>query len=554
VRSYDGLLETDEEQECSIGVTAGKPTEAKQPRALVRGGAFLALLSLAALMTPWKQSVAGLGDSLTSLYLPHVHARITAEAFEEVKTSAPVSGLLKDPIINKDTGGTCAHAACSASRGPTDCWQKKCYCKYGYGAVAGKCEPLAKVPATVHTETTGTCNWLFKCNADRGPTTCQKGKCACQEGYVTTDQYRCFKNEEVISDMLAVGIVEPDAMPCPGSTVEMGLQFLRNVLHNKTKYDVSICRLSIQVYHGSPLPLVNGSSLSSKAEDNGDTSGSNEGKARNLYSLMTFRQWRTSMVQLMSKEFVYALVTSDLSASARRLGNIFHTLTDTWSASHVVRHVPASKSAKCEKFRVLLPISMDTVDWVRHRLGDDAIDSLWYCAKFFVAQGIDVWARARRSPVTTAAQANKWIDELIQKVLCPSLSIDPSDLGKPAGGASADWASTASEGKELLPVGTVAEKEALEIVAGYEDTLAEATSEADAAARAKFGKNVFFPDRAVDACEQTTAAHVTQDFVKRALEGTDENYLMPADALPPGKHKILEVPDIIDAEESDAED
>jgi len=85
----------------------------------------------------------------------------------------------------KDTTGTCRVAGCSGHRGPTDCVDGKCLCKYGYCAVNGECV------SSCEAQTAGSCS-LLGCKSDRGPTDCVGGKCMCKPGYCTDHQkYSC---------------------------------------------------------------------------------------------------------------------------------------------------------------------------------------------------------------------------------------------------------------------------------------------------------------------------------------------------------------------------
>jgi len=95
-----------------------------------------------------------------------------------------IPDIFKD-TCQKDTGGTCSTLSCDSSRGPVDCIDGKCVCRFGYCAVSGTCINSCE------SFTTGTCAEL-DCNTDRGPVDCIDGKCVCQAGTCAdANQYSC---------------------------------------------------------------------------------------------------------------------------------------------------------------------------------------------------------------------------------------------------------------------------------------------------------------------------------------------------------------------------
>lgn len=502
--------------------------------------------------------------SVTDLYMPSVHRHMLEQALDAAYAdkAGKFAQLMQtlDHVVAKNTAGSCKLLSCTSFRGPTDCLLDTCVCKYGYGTQDGdKCIPLHHISTSYPTVTTHRCEWT-QCPGWYGPTDCISGKCICKAGYVTLDGERCVLLSDHAKDctheMMAAGIVEPDELPCPGSTLEMGSQ-VADMMWGTRKYEVGLCRLSIQVYHGSPLPLVRRNRLHFPPEMNGDNSANNAGsiQGEDLYAIMTNSQWRTSMVQMMAKQFTYALVMHDVVESARRLGNIFHTLTDTWSASHVVRRSPgaAYNPALCNRYIIDTAVSMDTVNWAVHSMADKKDDdALYLCGRYFVQKAIQLWAELRiNGALQNRQQVNHAINRLVTEVLCPSLPINNTNLHKPAGGAPADLSSDYVDGKAVKPVGTAAVEDMDRILAEWDASLAEARAAAGAKAKLRFGHNIFLPPRNHDVCSWggTSHAHVSNRFFMTALRDSGRkapNYLMPAPLAhavgPPPNPKEIELP------------
>jgi hypothetical protein len=353
--------------------------------------------------------------------------------------------------------------------------------------------------------------------------------------------------------MLQVGAVEPDEMPCPESAREMATQ-VEEDLRGTRKYDMSICRIGIQIYHASPFPLIKGSKqLKSVPNKNGYTASDNYEK--DLFAVGNYRQWRTAMIWLMSRESMYAFASPDVLEAARRLGNVFHTLSDSFSASQVTRSgvhaMPAGTSSAdieeiCKSLTVTTAISMDVVNWIHHVLTDSVKDVLYKCSAMWEKKAIGIWSEVRSRPVKTAADVNGGIDRMIKEVFCPALSMTGS-LDYPAGGADEYYSSDSIQSFKhfdykhpfdehpVMPVGDVASTDADRILDHWTERLADyrasQASNADNQARVPIG--LIRPPRAVDVCGTPEYAHVSDDDVQKVLSGdVPPNYLMDATEMP----------------------
>jgi len=271
----------------------------------------------------------------------------------------------------------------------------------------------------------------------------------------------------------------------------------------------------------------------------------------------------------MSTEFAYAITMPDLSEAAKRLGNLFHTLGDSFSASHVVRESKDGEPSAevCKSLTVKMVMSMDVMNFVVHVLADRiSTDLLFKCSAYYTEQTIKLWAQARQQQPANAKAANEWVGRLVQDVLCPSLPMHPEQLDMPAGGANAYYsaASSAANLKGLLdawrgrrsnvptePRGTVEDAEAQEIVKrwnllrGLEEAKqvkalrdqlrgSVATPEEEAIKefelRRRFPTHISLPGRSLDACQEGKAsvAYVEEKHVQAARNGQlPPQYLLP---------------------------
>lgn len=261
----------------------------------------------------------------------------------------------------------------------------------------------------------------------------------------------------------------------------------------------------------------------------------------NLFSLTTIRQWRTTTVHYMSKEFMYAVAAPDLVEGARRLGNIFHTLSDAFAPPHVVRKAPVGPGPDldqpfkvlhdyCSLLHVTTPISMDVVSWPKHVQGDQLENKLFNCAVFFGALSVQSFVEARAVPVKDAKAVNAAIDKLVRDVLCPALSVDAEFLDKPSGGATAEWSSDSSlvrTGWQIMPEGLVDASEAESIIAQWNSELATMRNSTNK--REIVPSSIFVAKRDVDVCATPEAVHVSEADVEKlfAPKGIPPNYIVP---------------------------
>jgi len=480
------------------------------------------------------QTAARAGSAVGQRYLPSVHAQATQEAFEAAfNAGGAITDVLKryqQAGMLKKTDGTCSARDCYSWRGPTDCYGGECICQDGYGTKDGsKCvarfaEPL--MDTDVERNTGGTCRW-FSCSSSLGKTQCVKGKCICKDGYAAHDG-RCVRQggatvaKDVILTMLLAGVREPDELSCPGDTFERGTMnhaVLKMALGER-HFNVSLCRTAVQVYHASPLPLVDRKDLADSPQESGKN---NKHEASDLFSVMTFRQWRTHMLQVMSTEFAYAITMPDLAEGAKRMGNLFHTLGDTFSASHVVR----ASGSICDDLSIKLPMSMDVMNFVAHPLADmQTGDMLFSCSRSYTQAGIRLWAEARKARVTDARAANRWVSRLVSEVLCPALPIASRRLDWPAGGANTRY--SADLGKPLLPNGMASEADSKRIIAGWAAGMAAHRAQETPEDQRAFPRRLVVPGRSEDACADPTLAHVAPKHVEEALNNRlPPQYLQP---------------------------
>eukprot|EP00493_Phyllostaurus_siculus_P025620 UN25965 len=165
------------------------------------------------------------------------------------------------------------------------------------------------------------------------------------------------------------GAAEPDEETCPyafGS--EMYVQTAQQVLPTAEyggNYGIGGCRILIQIWHGSPLAMVTAEDVNTSLED-GNYDWPFDGEQftdKKYYSLITNRQWRRKLIETMSTAFLYAISVDSGSKGAEQLGYMFHTLADTFAASHIVR---AEGGSDCESKVIKLAVGMDVTFWMTH--------------------------------------------------------------------------------------------------------------------------------------------------------------------------------------------
>jgi hypothetical protein len=250
---------------------------------------------------------------------------------------------------------------------------------------------------------------------------------------------------------------------------------------------------------------------------------------------------------------MYAFASPDVLEAARRLGNVFHTLSDSFSASQVTRSgvdsvsagtSPADIEVLCRSFTVTTAISMDVVNWIHHDvLADSAKDVLKTCSAMWEKKAIGIWSEVRSRPVKTAADVNGGIDRMIKEVFCPALSMTGS-LDYPAGGANTYYSSDSIQSFKpfdymhpvdehpVMPVGVVASTDADSILDDWTERLADYRAlHPDTQERVPIG--LIRPPRNVDVCGKPDYAHVSDHDVQKVLSGdVPPNYLMDATEMP----------------------
>jgi len=257
-----------------------------------------------------------------------------------------------------------------------------------------------------------------------------------------------------------------------------------------------------------------------------------------MYALSTNRQWRSTIIRVISYQYMLALVRPDIMEAAQRLGNAFHTLSDTFSGSHVDRdHSPFGGEATmevCSKLLVTTPISMDVVDWPMHVVADKLEDMLSYCASTFELQGIKLWFGDRLTAVSTgqftsAERVNEAVGRFVTKVLCPAIQV--RDLDAPSGGAPSRFSVGAigPYGSDPeFPRGVASEKDAEIIIAKWAEELKEYREGRNADQR-QVPDGLFLAPRDVDICKSPTAYRFTKEQVQAAIQQIAEkpDYLIP---------------------------
>jgi len=467
-------------------------------------------------------------------YTPAVHGRMVAQAFRRVRrTDAKLAAVLtkySKAGMQKKTSGTCMLGACDPSIGKTDCLTKACFCQEGYGTKDGHtCEPLFALPLdSEETDTGVNCNYM-SCSSSLGPTVCSESeaenwRCVCKQGYTLEDGVCTLRNkkaQEIVLTMLEVGTREPDELACPGDTFEDGTMnnaVMKMVVQMEDQYNMTLCRTAAQVYHASPLPLVERQELREIPIMNG-YSGKDNAK-KNLFSVMTMRQWRSQMLKIMAAQFAYAIVLPDLGEGARRLGNAFHTLSDGFSASHVERKhadgdLPASEQS-CRDLMPTMATSMDVVNFFLHVPADmKESDILFDCSRFYEEKAIKLWAAARHAVVTELSVANEWVERVVAEVLCPAFAIPDKGLDRPAGGASAYYSATTYHPE--LPVGTASESDAERIIAAWREGLVANREAEDPRKQRSYPSGLYVPPRSEDVCKTPSLAHINSRHFEAAI-------------------------------------
>jgi hypothetical protein len=414
------------------------------------------------------------------------------------------------------------------------------------------------------------------CDYMMGPADCLMHKCICKESFVTEDGSKCVRNgslqlaqvlpkfqsgtctgfdvpdgtgncasvgKSVIQKMAGVGAAEPQEMPCPDDTANRTIDLLppKKALGGE-QFQLSLCRIAVQHYHGSPLPLVSsvGNKYGSFATDvsNPVVTDPKQNRASQLYSPQTLLQWRTSVIQLMTRMFVYSIVMKNPADGARRVGNMLHVLSGTFSKSRVRRKSLNFGSTDCSKQEVTLALSMDVTN--RKINADAEGDEFYDCGVFYAKEALKTWASARVDGtkctiLSTVDWANKWGKNLVQDVLCPSMSISSEFLSKPAGGADEPFAAAFSQQEESsntssntssvhalgnFPSGLVAERDAGSMVEAWAKDLSIFKEKVfNPLEKFKYPDKILYPARGADVCQNPDLALVDSIDIEKAMRG-----------------------------------
>lgn len=421
-------------------------------------------------------------------YTPRLHGDGMALAFKRVfERSAALQELVaRAPAARKDTHGSCKVWRCATSRGATDCIATNCFCRYGYVQWRGAC--------------------LETRQGEPKP---------------------CGSKEEFMRYLIA-GVREPDDMSVPGGDREMAEQIVEATTGIRV-YNVSLARAAVQVYHASPLPLVRLDELLDAPKENGYVGSEN--LRRNLFSVLTLRQWRTVLVKAIARQAFLAVTAKDAVEGIRRLGNGLHALTDSFSRSHVIRRGSRERHASpevCDALTVLLPISMDVVSWVRHIPADSRRDLRWHCGNLYASEGIRHWAEARGagSGLTNVTDVNAFLARLAS-VLCRALPVEESSLDRPAGGASSYFSSDSH--RPIMPRGVASDADSWRIVRGWSEALAASRRGLKREDKRRTPLGFRYSPRHEDACKTPSLIHVTAEDVRRAQASAPDLFLLPPD-------------------------
>lgn len=311
----------------------------------------------------------------------------------------------------------------------------------------------------------------------------------------------------------------------------------------KYKVAMSPCRKASQVYHGSPLPLVWDEGMRDPVSQ---TNGA---------AVMNYRQWRNGIVQVMSHQFLHAILTPDIYDGARKLGNAMHTLSDTFSDSHVkrfnsaasldpldnrfdgIREACSPESEACECAFVYMALSMDVSNMVYHVPPDYNKDWMWECSVKFEVASIERWAKARldlnERTYNRLEHANTYAKDFIDQVLCPSLQFLPHQDGNnmpdmPAGGAPAEYS---WEEAGVYPSAVINPSDASEIVRKWNNELAADRSKDENPA--VYPHEIYLSEQSVDVCGKTySGALLTLDAYSEIVTGQVRNYIIPEGIIP----------------------
>eukprot|EP00971_Amphidinium_carterae_P098692 1951900-Amphidinium_carterae.1 len=189
----------------------------------------------------------------------------------------------------------------------------------------------------------------------------------------------------------------------------------------RARLSLGILRYSFsQVYHASPLPLVHKKELSEKPSL---TLVEPRSAVQDYFAVQTNGQFQAQLIRVLATQFFYAITHSNAAEGARRIGNLFHTLSDSFSASHIERTATEvavdANVPVCEAMTLERAFSMDTMNFLMHVIADFRKTDLAYkCAIFFQEQVLKLWAHARasfradESERRDLAALNRWLDRL----------------------------------------------------------------------------------------------------------------------------------------------
>jgi hypothetical protein len=170
--------------------------------------------------------------------------------------------------------------------------------------------------------------------------------------------------------------------------------------------------------------------------------------------------------------------SSESGPSARKFGNMLHTLADTYSASHVQRTPPVGGAGNCGTEKIEWFFSMDLVSWKQHVPADKVVDDWRFdCVGKHTGELMQLWLKARsavesvRSGKAKRTAANAALRPSLRYLCRNALRQDKHLLGQPAGGAPAGYSSASGTDlwnmfrrqkadRPIQPVGLTGAKEA----------------------------------------------------------------------------------------------